>query len=106
MGASKKKTHSIESVKKYLIRLNINIRDINKMFLNYPRIAFCYQSKNLEKKLRYLLEDIHLPFSTLGSNPVVLTCSLKRIRSRLEYVRLKAPKLMRYFNLVYWIKPT
>jgi hypothetical protein len=75
------------------------------MFLNYPRILFCYQSKNLEKKLCYLLEDIHLPFSMLVSNPVVLTYSLRRIKSRLEYVRLKAPTLIGHFNLVHWIKP-
>merc|ERR1712224_35984 len=98
--------YSVETVSVYLKKLDINTADINKMFLNHPRIAFCYKPKNLEIKLRYLLEKMYLPFSMIASNPVILTYSIKRIGSRLDYVRCIAPTLIQCFSLTYWIQPT
>merc|ERR1712216_486737 len=46
-----------------------------------------------------------LPYSMLLANPVILSYSLKRIGSRLEFVRLKAPFIMKQYTLSYWIQP-
>merc|ERR1719387_537249 len=59
----------------------------------------------MKKKLGYILRIMHIPFTMLLANPVVLSYSLRRIGSRLEYVRSRVPILLEEYSLPFWIQP-
>jgi hypothetical protein len=102
-GMLKKET--IVSITILLQKIGINDIDIIKIFHKFPRLALCRSCLHLEEKLWYILKVLRLPFSMLLSNPVILSYSLKRIKSRLEYVRINAPYLIKHYTLSYWIQP-
>merc|ERR1719161_915988 len=83
------KTSTLMDVGKYLRRLGVKQEDIFKIFLKYPRLGSCYKSPQLKRKLGYILRVMRLPHSMVLDSPVVLSFSLERIGSRLEYVRIK-----------------
>merc|ERR1739848_759967 len=78
-----KKPVSLFFLGDYLLRIGTQKSDIANLLINYPRLIQSYKHNYLKQKLGYLLKVMHVPFSMLLTNPVVLSYSLERISSRL-----------------------
>merc|ERR1712183_1172283 len=76
------------------------------MFTNYPRLALCYKPTSIKIKLWYILKVKHLSFSIIMENPAILSYSLNRIVSRLEFVKYKTPYICKQHALSFWIHPS
>jgi hypothetical protein len=105
-ASGRAKTVDLISLGRYLEKLRLERRDIVKMFLNYPRLMVRYTPVQVKIKLGYIVRVMRLPVSMVVDNPVVLTYSLRRIGSRLEYVRNKKPALLKEYALPFWTQPT
>lgn len=90
----------------YLLRLGLPRSNLVKLLLNYPRLTICDKYECHQKKIGYILKVTKLPFLKLMRNPTILKYSIERIVTRLEFVRSKAPVLIKKYSLAYWIQTT
>jgi hypothetical protein len=90
---------------KYLRLLKIKEKNIIEMFINYPRLVLCYKPTSIKIKLWYILKVKRLPFSMIMENPSILSYSLNRIVSRVEFVKCRTPYICKQHELSSWIQP-
>merc|ERR1712224_38384 len=83
----------------HLIRIKIKRKNVVKFLLNYPRLTLHYTPDRLKRKIGFITKVMRLPFSMLIANPVILSYSLDRICTRLDYARTN-------HSLAFWIQPT